>query len=258
MYKTRISYINKDILALLLTSLISLFILFSNSSPQIITLKLQLSWTASKLSSPISWYKDIFSKKEENQLLKNKLIQLSIINSQLKSFEKENKRLKNLLNFIDNQVINYITANVVNYSFGTINKTMVVDIGLLDGMSDNLPVMDEKGLLGKTVEINDHASLIQLITDNNFRVSVRVGEERTLGIFMPTHGKYGILDGVRKTTPLDIGDVAYTSGISEIYPANIPVARIISIRNQKEKPFKKVIVEILGEITDFDFVFIML
>ena len=135
---------------------------------------------------------------------------------------------------------------------------MVVDIGLLDGMLDNLPVIDENGLLGKTVEINDHASLIQLITDNNFRVSIRVGEERTLGIFIPTHGKYGILDGVRKTTPLEIGDIAYTSGISEIYPANIPVAKIISISNQIEKPFKKVIVEILGEITDFDFVFIML
>ena len=93
MYKTRISYINKDILVLSLTSLISLFILFSNSSPQIQKLKLQLSWTASKLSYPISWYKDIFSIKEENELLKNKLILLSIINSQLKSFEKENKRL---------------------------------------------------------------------------------------------------------------------------------------------------------------------
>ena len=60
---------------------------------------------------------------------------------------------------------------------------------------------------------------------------------------MPTHGKYGILEGVRKTTPLKIGDVAYTSGISEIYPDNIPVAKIISISNQIEKPFQKVIVE---------------
>ena len=258
MSRSRISYINKDFLALLITLFLSVILLFSNNSPQIKQLKFQASWLFGKIIYPVKWYKNIFSIKEENELLKNKLIQLSMINSQLKSFENENKRLKNLLNFIDNQAINYITANVVNYSFGTINKTMVIDIGLLDGMSDNLPVIDENGLLGKTVEINEHASLIQLITDNNFRVSIRVGKERTLGIFMPTHGKYGILDGVRKTTPLDIGDIAYTSGISEIYPANIPVARIISISNQIEKPFKKVIVEILGSITDFDFVFIML
>ena len=81
MSKTRISYINKDILALFVTSLISLIILLSNTSPQIEKLKLQLSWTASKISSPISWYRNIFSIKEENLLLKNKLVQLSLINS---------------------------------------------------------------------------------------------------------------------------------------------------------------------------------
>ncbi len=258
MSKTRISYINKDILALFVTSLISLVILLSNTSPQIEELKIQLSWTASKISSPISWYRNIFSIKEENVLLKNKLVQLSLINSELESYRQENKRLKDLLNFADDQVINYRTANVVNYHFGITNQTIIIDMGLLDSLTNNLPVMDENGLLGKTILINDHASLIQLITDKNIRVSIRVGEERTLGIFMPTHGKYGILEGVRKTTPLKIGDIAYTSGISEIYPDNIPVARIVSISNQIEKPFQNIIVEILGSITDLDFVFIML
>ena len=258
MSKTRISYINKDILALFVTSLISLIILLSNTSPQIEKLKLQLSWTASKISSPISWYRNIFSIKEENLLLKNKLVQLSLINSELESYRQENKRLKDLLNFANDQVINYRTANVVNYHFGITNQTIIIDMGLLDSLTNNLPVMDENGLLGKIISIDNHASLIQLITDKNIRVSVRVGEERTLGIFMPTHGKYGILEGVRKTTPLKIGDIAYTSGISEIYPDNIPVARIISISNQIEKPFQNIVVEILGSITDLDFVFIML
>ena len=258
MSKTRISYINKDILALFVTSLISLIILLSNTSPQIEKLKLQLSWTASKISSPISWYRNIFSIKEENLLLKNKLVQLSLINSELESYRQENKRLKDLLNFANDQVINYRTANVVNYHFGITNQTIIIDMGLLDSLTNNLPVMDENGLLGKIISIDNHASLIQLITDKNIRVSIRVGEERTLGIFMPTHGKYGILEGVRKTTPLKIGDIAYTSGISEIYPDNIPVARIISISNQIEKPFQNIVVEILGSITDLDFVFIML
>jgi rod shape-determining protein MreC len=258
MPKTRISYINKDILALFVTSLISIIILLSNTSPQINKLKLQLSWTVSKISSPMSWYKNVFSIKEENSLLKNKLVQLSLINSELESYRQENKRLKDLLNFADDQVINYRTANVVNYHFGITNQTIIIDMGLLDSLTNNLPIMDENGLLGKTISISDHASLIQLITDKNIRVSIRVGYERALGIFMPTHGKYGILEGVRKTTPLKIGDIAYTSGISEIYPDNIPVAKIISISNQIEKPFQKVIVEILGSITDLDFVFIML
>ncbi|SVD51113.1 uncharacterized protein METZ01_LOCUS403967, partial [marine metagenome] len=53
------------------------------------------------------------------------------------------------------------------------------------------------------------------------------------------------------------GDIAYTSGISEIYPPNIPVAQIVSIRKEQNQPFQTVVVEILGEIYDFDFVFIV-
>jgi len=79
-----------------------------------------------------------------------------------------------------------------------------------------------------------------------------------LGIFIPTHGKYGILEGVRKTTPLEEGNIAYTSGLSDIYPPNIPVARIISISNKNNLPFQRVVVEILGSITNLDFVFVML
>ncbi len=47
--------------------------------------------------------------------------------------------------------------------------------------------MDEKGLLGKTIQVGDHAALIQLITDKNFRVSIRIGEDRALGLFIPIH-----------------------------------------------------------------------
>ena len=89
-------------------------------------------------------------------------------------------------------------------------------------------------------------------------MSVRVGQERALGLFIPTHGKYGILEGVRKTTPLTHGEIVFTSGISEIYPPNIPVAKILSISHQANQPFQKVVVEILGAFDNLDFVFVIL
>ena len=178
MSRSRISYINKDILVLLITLFISIFLLFSNTSPQVQKLKLQISWVFGKVAYPVNWYKNIFITKEENQLLKNKIVKLALLNSELESFRQENKRLKDLLNFTNNQIINYLTANVVNFHLGISNQTITIDIGRLDGLTKNLPVLDENGLLGKTIEINDHVALIQLISDKNYRVSIRVGEER--------------------------------------------------------------------------------
>ena len=258
MPQSRISYIKKDVLALLFSLFLSIVLLFSNTSPQVQNLKLQFSWIYSKISYPIKWYKNIFSIQEENYLLKNKVIKLLLLNAELDSYRKENKRLKELLNFSKEHSLNYLTANVVNYHLGIISHTITIDIGELDGLTNNLPVLDENGLLGKTIVLDNHVAIVQLITDKNFRISIRVGEERTLGLFVPTHGKFGILEGVRKTTPIKEGDIVHSSGISEIYPSNIPIAKVISSDNKKKLPFQHIIVEILGTISNPDYVFVIL
>ena len=255
---SRISYINKDVLALFITLSLSAVLLFSNTSPQIQQLKFQISGLFAKVAYPVKWYQDVFSVHEENRMLKNRVIQLSLLNAELESYHNENQRLKVLLNFTEHQVVNYLIANVVNYHLGIASQTITIDIGELDGLTKNLPVLDENGLLGKTILLNDHAAMIQLITDKNYRVSIRIGKERELGIFIPTHGKYGIIEGLRKTTPLQEGDIAYTSGISEIYPPNIPVAQIITISQEKKQPFLRVVVEILGSMFNLDFVFVII
>ena len=258
MPRSRISYINKDVLALFITLSLSAVLLFSNSSPQIQQLKFQISWLFAKVAYPTIWYKDVLSTREKNKVLKNQIIQLSLLNAQLNSYIHENKRLKELLKFTKSQSLNYLTANVVNYHLGIASQTITIDLGEFDGLTKNLPVLDENGLLGKTIQLTEYAAMIQLISDKNYRVSIRIGKERVLGLFIPTHGKYGILEGVRKTTPLYEGDIAYTSGISEIYPPNIPVAKIISISKEKNQPFQRVVVEILGSMSNLDFVFIIL
>jgi len=254
----RVSLINKDVLALILTLLLSALLLFTRTSPQIRQLKYQLSWLASTVAYPVTWYKALFTVRAENALLKEKLIQFTLMNSELESYHQENKRLKEMLNFVENQPLNFLTANVVDHNFGLPTQSITIDIGSKEGVTKNLTVMDENGLLGKTIKVGDHSALIQLITDKNFRVSVRIGQERALGLFIPTHGKYGILEGVRKSMPLNEGEIAYTSGISEIYPPNIPVARVVSIQLDEKNPFQHIVVELVGSLKNLDYVFVIL
>ena len=122
----------------------------------------------------------------------------------------------------------------------------------------NVGVMLRLGWTAETIQVGDHAALTQLITDKNFRVSIRIGQDRALGLFIPTHGKYGLLEGVRKSMPLTEGEIAYTSGISEIYPPNIPVARVVSIKRDENNPFQHIVVELVGSLENLDYVFIIL
>ena len=115
MHRSRISYINKDILALLIALSFSTILLFTNSSPEIQRLKFKISWIISKVAYPLTWYNDVLSVQEKNKVLKNEIIQLSLLNAELKSYRQENKRLKKLLNFSESHALNYLTANVVNH-----------------------------------------------------------------------------------------------------------------------------------------------
>tara|TARA_B100000945_G_C20403681_1_gene608786 strand:- start:831 stop:1616 length:786 start_codon:yes stop_codon:yes gene_type:complete len=258
--KSRIpySYINKDFLVFVIAITISLVILFSNKSPSVLKLKHQVIWVLGKLSSPIYWYKNLLIIKEKNKLLKDEVMRLTLLNSEMIGYHRENIRLKKLLNFKQKDSISYQIARVIKYQLGVTNHSFNIDIGFLESIEKNMPVLDENGLLGKTIYVEDNSAMIQVITDKNYRVSIRVGNERVLGIFMPTHGRFGILEGVRKTTPLLKGDIVYTSGISEIYPPNIPVAEVISTSQTLNDPFQTVIVKLLAELNDLDFIFVIL
>ena len=258
MPRSRVPFINKDVLALLLTLFLSAILLLTRTSPQVRQLKFQLTNITSTVAYPTTWYNAVLTVREENKLLKDQLIQFTLMNSELESYHQENRRLKKMLNFIENQPLNFLSANVVGYNFGLPTQSITLDIGSKEGVTKNLTVMDENGLLGKTIKVGHHSALIQLITDKNFRVSVRIGQERALGLFIPTHGKYGLLEGVRKSMPLNKGEIAYTSGISEIYPSNIPVARVISIQLDDNNPFQHIVVELVVSLENLDYVFVIL
>ena len=137
-------------------------------------------------------------------------------------------------------------------------RTITINLGMKDGIEPNLPVVDINGLIGKIEVSSDNASKVQLITDKNFAVSVRVGSDMGVGEFKATHKGLGIIYGVRKTAKVEVGDIVYTSGISTIYPSSIPVAKIVRINTNNDSPFQDIEVQILADLINFNHVFVVL
>ena len=162
-----------------------------------------------------------------------------------------------MLAFKETSPLSLVGGTVVNSQLSGFIHTLTLNSGVSDGIIKNLPIIDMDGLLGKTTSVGDHASLVQLITDKNFRVSVRVGEKWNLGLFIPTHGKCGNIEGIPKSQQVLPGDSVITSGISIIYPKDIPVAKVVSVEIDPERPFLQIIVEISADVYNSDFVFII-
>ena len=248
--------LHRDVVALCITLLLSLILLFSNNSTFIDALEADVTDGYLILTSPQRWYKDILSTKEQNSLLAQKAIQLQLLYSQNEHFRAENDHLRKMLNFASIVPLSLVPANITN-RYSAILQSVIIDVGENYDIRKNQPVIDMVGLMGKTISVGKIATKVQLITDKNYRVSIRVGEKKSLGIFVPSHGKYGILEGVRKSMNLNVGEIAYTSGISDIYPANIPVARVIVVNSNTDRPFQDVTVELLADLQNYKYVFVV-
>ncbi|MBC8311008.1 MAG: rod shape-determining protein MreC [Candidatus Marinimicrobia bacterium] len=248
--------LHRDAIALCITLLLSLILLFSNKSTFIDGLEADVTDVYLAITSPQRWYRDILSIKEQNSLLSQKVIQLQLLYSQNEHFRVENDHLRKMLNFTSITPLSLLPANITNRHSAMI-QSVIIDVGKNHGIRKNQPVIDLVGLMGKTISVGEIATKVQLITDKNYRVSIRVGEEKSLGIFVPTHGRYGILEGVRKSMNLSKGEIAYTSGISDIYPANIPVARVTAVNNDTDRPFQDVTVEILVDLQNYNYAFVV-
>ena len=113
-------------------------------------------------------------------------------------------KLREMLNFKESYPkLSLLPANKVNDNFTSI-YSIIINVGNADQILKNQPVIDMHGLIGKTIKVGDSASKVQLITDKNFAVTVKVGSEMQVAIFKPSHGKYGFLEGVLKSTKIEI------------------------------------------------------
>tara|TARA_B110001454_G_scaffold94097_1_gene89552 strand:+ start:1752 stop:2528 length:777 start_codon:yes stop_codon:yes gene_type:complete len=251
------SFINKRLITLFIFLFFSIFLFFTNKSTYVKKVERNIIDFISFMVYPKTWYENILYIKSNNELLVQNITQLKLLNSKLTNYQRENIKLREMLNFKESYPkLSLLPANKVNDNFTSI-FSIIINVGLNDDITKNQPVIDMNGLVGKTITIGNNASKVQLITDKNFAVSVKVGEEMALAIFKPTFGKYGYLEGVLKTLELKEDEIIYTSGVSEIYPSDIPVARIVSFTKDQDKLTQNVIVEVIAKINELNYVFVV-
>ena len=162
-----------------------------------------------------------------------------------------------MLQFKKASPLSLVGTGVVSSQLSSHVQTLILNTGKSNNIEINLPVIDIYGLIGKTISVGESASVVQLITDKNFRISVRAGEKWNLGLFIPTHGKFGNIEGIPKSQNIKTGDLVITSGISRIYPKDIPVAKIVSVEVDSERPFLQIVAEVEADIYNPDYLFII-
>ncbi|OQX88743.1 MAG: hypothetical protein B6D65_05485, partial [candidate division Zixibacteria bacterium 4484_93] len=89
--------------------------------------------------------------REENLRLKRELASLRVVVDRLLKYEKENERLKKILNFKEKKGVSLLLGEIVGRGVPRYSGSAVVNVGTKDGVAKNLPAVVPEGLVGKVV-----------------------------------------------------------------------------------------------------------
>ena len=195
--------------------------------------------------SPITWVRTKALIEEEALLLREKNLQLTFQLESMRHLLDENNRLKRLLNFKRESQLNLYPARVINMGASPhLSSSLSIDIGSKSGASVNDPIMTPNVIIGKTVIVNDKESIVQLINDVTFRLSVRIKPSGSTGILRWLDKNIYMIKEVQKNSNVEVGNQVVTSGFSDIFPSDLPVGEVIKITDERGRFYKSVVIKI--------------
>ena len=237
---------------------LSLLIVANNSSPLIKQSRGLVIEASAYLYVPIQWVETIFSIEKDYRELQQRHIKAQIELNKSKTLAKENLRLRNMLGFKGEKSFSVVPANVLSDVGSHTMNSLTVDQGSEDGIQLLSGVVDAKAqLVGKIVAISPHTSLVQLMNDKNFRVSVREMRSRDVGILSYNIKSGYVIQDVPKNAEVIAGDSVVTSGFSDIFPEHIFVGWVSDISPVIEDYVKSVRVDLATDFNRLEEIFIL-
>jgi len=230
----------KDHLLFVLLVLFSSNILLKNDSPNTLLVRAKFLDSFSFISSPSMWLKTIVQLEEETQLLREKNLQLSLQSEEMIRSYEENINLKNLLDYKKDSNFNLVAAKVLNMGSSSNLSSITINVGLNENIKINQPVIIPEGVIGKTILVGKSTSLVQLITDVNYRASVRIYPSGSIGILRYLRDDICEVREIQKNAEIKLGDAVLTSGFSDIYPSNLKIGNVIEIQDEISS-FQKIV-----------------
>ncbi|MDQ4058189.1 MAG: rod shape-determining protein MreC [Actinomycetota bacterium] len=198
--------------------------------------------------------------REENRRLKEANEQLESENTQADEVFEENVRLADLTELEEAwPTMDNVMARVIAPDPGNYREGVYIDKGRADGVKPNMPVLSAEGLVGKTLRVTEHETLVVLVVDPDFGASARVKETRDTG-GVQGNGTADPLSMlyVGKNSDVEVGDEVTTSGQDPIYPPAIPIGEVIRADVQGGQVSKTIDVEPYVDPAKLDYVMVLM
>ena len=195
---------------------------------------------------------DIFSLRGDNRRLRDEVIDLERRLVEAESLEHRVAELEAILGLELPEELDSIVAQVLAVGVSEFDHSRVIDRGRSDGITVDMPVVDEGGLVGRVVSVTSDVARVRLITDPSIRVAVRIERTGETGVLTGRGSAPMVLEMFNTDAAVVEGDILITA--DGRFPAGIPVARVLEPARSEVGFSLRTIAEPTAEVTRIDFV----
>jgi len=151
----------------------------------------------------------------------------------------------------------YLAAKVISRDVSPFLRSAWIQAGSDDGLGYGMPVVTNRGLVGRVVEVFATVSRIQLITDPQLAVSLRLQDSRADGVLEAQLNGELWITLIDQDAEVTEGEIALTSGLGGNFPVNIPVGQVTNVRRRDFEIFQQAVLQPSVELDDLDLVLVI-
>lgn len=175
-------------------------------------------------------YLDLVNVRKENKELRQSIKILNTRQMENREALIANERLKRLLELKTSLQTPTLAASVIGEDGSPWFKTLVIDRGEADGLSEGMPVVAVNGVVGRLVKVAANSSRVLLLTDHASAVAAVVQRSRARGVVNGTGGGRCSLEFALRDEDVKVGDAVITSGIGGVFPKGLNVGEVTMVK----------------------------
>jgi rod shape-determining protein MreC len=207
-------------------------------------LQRELTNVAQDVSRQAEEVQSVETLRARNTELEQLTNQLMVENVRLREVERENELLHQLLNYTrNNPQFSYQPTTVVGRSIGRDPTNLLhfvyVDVGARDGIAKNMPVVTERGLVGRVTAVGPNSAQVLMLIDPSSAVNAIIQNSRATGLVRGNEdGVTLTMERIPPNEKVNPGDIVLTSGLGGNFPDKIVIGQVTEVTQRDQDMFQ--------------------
>ncbi len=198
--------------------------------------------------------RDLQTLRQRNRDLEALVERLTVENLQLAEMAAENATLRAFFRFAQaNPAFDLRGGQIIARTLGVgaspYVQIILIDLGSRHGLRQGMPVVTDRGLVGRVTQVFPTGAEVLLLTDPTSAVNVMTQASRAPGVLKGRVGQLPIMDFIPLTAEIAVGEIVITSGLGGTFPKGIIAGQVVEVLRNDNQPFQQAVVQ---PTVDFD------